>query len=63
MTAVDDIKSRIHIEDLVNEIPTVKLRKSGKNLHRVLPISREQTHSGICSLSGFWYLALFRAMQ
>ncbi len=31
MTAVDEIKSRIHIEDLVNEIPTVKLRKSGKN--------------------------------
>lgn len=31
MTAVDEIKSRIHIEDLVNEIPSVKLRKSGKN--------------------------------
>src|SRR5512133_457648 len=31
MTGVDEIKSRIHIEDLVNEIPTVKLRKSGKN--------------------------------
>lgn len=31
MTAVDEIKSRIHIEDIVNEIPSVKLRKSGKN--------------------------------
>ncbi|NMB54524.1 MAG: DNA primase [Leptolinea sp.] len=31
MTAVDEIKTRIHIEDLVNEIPSVKLRKSGKN--------------------------------
>ncbi|GAP22218.1 DNA primase [Leptolinea tardivitalis] len=31
MTAVDEIKTRLHIEDLVNEIPSVKLRKSGKN--------------------------------
>ncbi len=36
MTAVDEIKSRVHIEDLVNEIPSVKLRKSGKN------------HTGFC---------------
>jgi DNA primase len=36
MTAVDEIKSRIHIEDIVNEIPSVKLRKSGKN------------HTGFC---------------
>ena len=37
MTAVDDIKSRIHIEDLVNENPTVKLRKSGKNFTGFCP--------------------------
>jgi DNA primase len=37
MTAVDDIKSHIHIEDLVNEIPTVKLRKSGKNFTGFCP--------------------------
>jgi DNA primase len=37
MTAVDEIKSRIHIEDLVNEIPTVKLRKSGKNFTGFCP--------------------------
>jgi DNA primase len=37
MTSVDDIKSRIHIEDLVNEIPTVKLRKSGKNFTGFCP--------------------------
>jgi DNA primase len=36
MTAVDEIKSRIHIEDLADEIPAVKLRKSGKN------------HTGFC---------------
>ena len=37
MTAVDDIKSRIQIEDLVNENPTVKLRKSGKNFTGFCP--------------------------
>lgn len=31
VTIIDDIKARISIEDLVQETPTVKLKKSGKN--------------------------------
>lgn len=44
MTIIDEIKARISIEDLAQEIPTVKLKKSGKNYTGFCPF-HSNTHT------------------